>query len=125
MIQNVSPRDLVSRAHHELFTDRDVGALERYFAPHFIEHSPLVKDGLAGLRDLVWAHPELRHETYRVLQDGDLVAIHGRFNGIRRLAVGRFRSVPGCRRLNRRTLGRPGAAGGTQRQWPDSVRRPD
>ncbi|MCW7549922.1 nuclear transport factor 2 family protein [Photorhabdus sp. APURE] len=82
MIQNRSPRDLVSRAHHELFTDRDVGALERYFAPHFIEHSPLVKDGLAGLRELVWTHPELHHETYRLLQDGDLVVIHGRFTGL-------------------------------------------
>lgn len=75
MIQNRSPRDLVSRAHYELFTDRDVGVLERCFAPHFIEHSPLVKDGLAGLSERVRTHPELHHETYRVLQDGDLVAI--------------------------------------------------
>ncbi|MEQ1962150.1 nuclear transport factor 2 family protein [Xenorhabdus khoisanae] len=82
MNQNRSSRDMVSRAHHELFTDRDVGALERYFAPNFIGHSPLVKDGLAGLRELVQAHPELHHETYRVLQDGDLVAIHGRFTGL-------------------------------------------
>ncbi|CDH22491.1 nuclear transport factor 2 family protein [Xenorhabdus bovienii] len=82
MDQNRSSRDLVSRAHHELFTDRDVGALERYFAPNFIEHSPLVKKGLAGLRERVQAHPELHHEMYRVLQDGDLVAIHGRFTGL-------------------------------------------
>ncbi|WP_340622390.1 nuclear transport factor 2 family protein [Xenorhabdus siamensis] len=82
MNQHRSPRDLVSHAHHELFTNRDVEALERYFAPNFIEHSPLVKDGLAGLRELIQAHPELHHETYRVLQDGDLVAIHGRFTGL-------------------------------------------
>ncbi|AOM39792.1 nuclear transport factor 2 family protein [Xenorhabdus hominickii] len=82
MNQNRSARDLVSRAHHELFTDRDVGALERYFVPNFIEHSPLVKDGLAGLRELVQTHPKLHHEPYRVLQDGDLVAIHGRFTGL-------------------------------------------
>ncbi|MDE9499955.1 nuclear transport factor 2 family protein, partial [Xenorhabdus bovienii] len=82
MNQNRSSRDLVSHAHHELFTRRDVGALERYFSPNFIEHSPLVKDGLAGLRELVEVHPELHHETYRVLQDGDLIAIHGRFTGL-------------------------------------------
>ncbi|CBJ79231.1 conserved hypothetical protein [Xenorhabdus bovienii str. Jollieti] len=82
MVQNRSSRDLVSRAHHELFTDRDVRALERYFAPNFIEHSPLVKEGFAGLRERVQAHPELHHEMYRVLQDGDLVAIHGRFTGL-------------------------------------------
>ncbi|WP_099141276.1 nuclear transport factor 2 family protein [Xenorhabdus kozodoii] len=82
MNQNRSSRDLVSRAHHELFTDRDVEALKRYFAPNFIEHSPLVKEGLTGLRELVQTHPELHHEAYRVLQDGDLVAIHGRFTGL-------------------------------------------
>ncbi|MDR0218747.1 MAG: nuclear transport factor 2 family protein [Enterobacteriaceae bacterium] len=74
--------DLVSRAHYELFTERDTGALERYFSPNFIEHSPLIKDGLAGLKDLVLTHPDLHHETHRVLQDGDLVAIHGRFIGL-------------------------------------------
>ncbi|OTA20288.1 polyketide cyclase [Xenorhabdus beddingii] len=82
MNQNRSSRDWVLHAHHGLFTHRDVGTLERYFAPNFIEHSPLVKEGLAGLRELVLTHPELHHETYRVLQDGDLVAIHGRFTGL-------------------------------------------
>ncbi|MDX7991687.1 nuclear transport factor 2 family protein [Xenorhabdus littoralis] len=82
MNPNRSPRDLVSCAHHELFTEHDVGALERYFAPDFIEHSPLVKEGLAGLRELVQSHPELHHEAYRVLEDGELVAIHGRFTGL-------------------------------------------
>ncbi|WP_446471202.1 nuclear transport factor 2 family protein [Xenorhabdus stockiae] len=80
--QVIASRDVVARAHRELFTDRDVGALERYFSPNFIEHSPLVRDGLAGLRELVQTHPELHHEAYRVLQDGDLVAIHGRFTGL-------------------------------------------
>ncbi|OKP03310.1 nuclear transport factor 2 family protein [Xenorhabdus eapokensis] len=82
MNQNRSSRDLVSRAHYELFTDRDVGALERYFAPNFIEHSPLIKNGLAGLSELVQSHPGLHHKTSRVLQDGDLVAIHGCFTGL-------------------------------------------
>ncbi|PHM27522.1 nuclear transport factor 2 family protein [Xenorhabdus innexi] len=70
------------RAHHELFTQHDAGVLDRYFSPHFIEHSPLIKDGLSGLRELVQTHPELHHEAYRVLQDDDLVAIHGRFTGL-------------------------------------------
>lgn len=82
MTQLQSKRDLVARAHHELFTRRDTGALERYFSPDFIEHSPLVANGLAGLRELVQGHPGLRHEARRVLADGDLVAIHGRFTGL-------------------------------------------
>lgn len=80
--QTQSLRDLVARAHHELFTLRDTGALERYFSPRFIEHSPLVKDGADGLFTLVQDHIDLHHEVYRVLVDGDLVAIHGRYTGL-------------------------------------------
>ncbi|MBD2794157.1 nuclear transport factor 2 family protein [Xenorhabdus sp. 42] len=82
MPQNKTVRDLVARAHRELFDERDIGALDRYFSPDFIEHSPLVADGLTGLQELVQTHPKLRHETHRILQDGDLVAIHGRFTGL-------------------------------------------
>lgn len=74
--------DLVSRAHHELFARRDVTALERYFSTGFIEHSPLVRNGLSGLRELIETHPALHYELHRVLQDGDLVALHGRFTGL-------------------------------------------
>ena len=75
-------RERVARAHHELFTLRDTGALDRYFSPRFIEHSPLVKNGLEGLYRLVHEHPHLQHEARRVLVDGDLVAIHGRYTGL-------------------------------------------
>lgn len=75
-------RELVTKAHHELFTQGDVGALDRHFSKDFIEHSPLVADGLQGLRNLVRACPVMRHEAVRVLVDGDLVAIHGRFAGL-------------------------------------------
>ncbi|AQS42286.1 MAG: SnoaL-like domain-containing protein [Candidatus Tokpelaia hoelldobleri] len=75
-------RDFVSRAHHELFSKRDISALNRYFSADFIEHSPLVRDGLAGLQELVETHPALHYEMHRVLQDGDLVALHGRFTGL-------------------------------------------
>lgn len=82
MVDTLNNRELVARAHRELFDERDVGALERYFSPDFIEHSPLVADGLSGLRELVESCPDLRHQADRVLHDGDLVAIHGRFTGL-------------------------------------------
>lgn len=75
-------RERVARAHHELFTLHDTRALERYFSPRFIEHSPLVKDGVDGLFKRVHDHPELKHHAHRVLVDGDLVAIHGRYTGL-------------------------------------------
>ena len=82
MSHTLSTRDLVAKAHYELFTLRDTSALDRYFATDFVEHSPLVADGLSGLRELVQSCPELRHEARRVLHDGDLVTIHGRFVGL-------------------------------------------
>lgn len=75
-------KQLVSTAHHELFTQHDLTALERYFAADFIEHSPLIANGLAGLKQLVEDCPNMQHQAYRVLADGDLVAIHGRFVGL-------------------------------------------
>ncbi|TCM60919.1 putative SnoaL-like aldol condensation-catalyzing enzyme [Acinetobacter calcoaceticus] len=75
-------KDMVCAAHHALFTLHDLSALDQYFAADFIEHSPLVADGLAGLKQLVLDCPNLQHEAVRVLADGDLVAIHGRFVGL-------------------------------------------
>ncbi|ENU91403.1 hypothetical protein F971_02495 [Acinetobacter vivianii] len=72
----------VSQAHHVLFNLHDPRALDRYFSKDFIEHSPLVADGLSGLRQLIQDCPDIRHEPIRVLGDGDLVAIHGRFHGL-------------------------------------------
>ncbi|WP_151717139.1 nuclear transport factor 2 family protein [Acinetobacter sp. TUM15071] len=72
----------VSKAHHVLFNLHDPRALDRYFSQDFIEHSPLVADGLAGLRQLIQDCPNIKHEQFRVLGDGDLVAIHGRFLGL-------------------------------------------
>ncbi|WMD19998.1 nuclear transport factor 2 family protein [Achromobacter seleniivolatilans] len=74
-------RDRVARAHHELFALRDTGALDRYFSPRFIDHSPRVRNGQDILRKLIHNYPTMTHEAHRVLVDGDLVAIHGRYTG--------------------------------------------
>ncbi|WP_127956961.1 nuclear transport factor 2 family protein [Serratia microhaemolytica] len=82
MTQPENLRDFVANAHHQLFNNHDITALERYFSPNFIEHSPLVSNGLSGLSELVETHGQMQHEAYRILQEGDLVAIHGRFTGL-------------------------------------------
>lgn len=82
MVQDLSTRQLVAAAHEALFNQHDLAVLERSFAPDFIEHSPLVSDGLAGLASLVKGHPDMRHQAVRVLGDGELVAIHGRYTGL-------------------------------------------
>jgi predicted SnoaL-like aldol condensation-catalyzing enzyme len=82
MIEVQAVRERVARAHRELFGERDITALERYFSPDFVGHSPLARGSTEALGELVRTYPELRHECSRVLQDGNLVAIHGRFTGL-------------------------------------------
>ncbi len=72
-------RELVVTADRELFTEHDVTTLDRHFSADYVEHSPLVADGLQGLRDLVAGAPDMRHDVARVLVDEakGLVALHG------------------------------------------------
>lgn len=82
MNTNTDKRQLVAQAHDALFNQHDVSALARYFSQDFIEHSPFVADGLAGLKAMVESKPDLQHEAVRILVDGDLVAVHGRYVGL-------------------------------------------
>ena len=77
-------RDLVVTADRELFTEHDVTTLDRHFSPDYVEHSPLVANGLQGLRDLVKGAPDMRHDVARVLVDEakGLVAFHGSYPGL-------------------------------------------
>lgn len=74
---------LVLKAHNMLFSDKDIKALELYFSPDFIEHSPLVTDGIPGLKELVASCPDMDYKVSRVIgDDNGLVALHGRFVGL-------------------------------------------
>ncbi|MGM0385709.1 MAG: nuclear transport factor 2 family protein [Actinomycetota bacterium] len=77
-------RSLVVTADRELFTEHDLTTLERNFSSDYVEHSPLVANGLEGLRELVTAAPDMRHEVARVLVDEatGLVAFHGSYPGL-------------------------------------------
>ncbi|WP_367104001.1 nuclear transport factor 2 family protein [uncultured Psychrobacter sp.] len=77
-------RKLVVTADRELFTEHDVTTLERNFSADYVEHSPLIAEGLQGLRDLVADAPDMRHDVVRVLVDEakGLVALHGSYPGL-------------------------------------------
>ncbi|WP_080793575.1 nuclear transport factor 2 family protein [Corynebacterium pacaense] len=76
-------RELVLSAHTTLFDARDTSVLDTAFHPDFIEHSPLVAGGAAGLATLVdEAGEALSYTNVRVLADADLVALHGRYTGL-------------------------------------------
>lgn len=49
----MSNKEALLTAMRELFHDKDVTALDRYWAEPYIQHSPNLPDGLDGLRAAV------------------------------------------------------------------------
>ncbi|MEV7283304.1 nuclear transport factor 2 family protein [Streptomyces sp. NPDC093252] len=75
-------REIVVKAAGELFGDKDPGAVDRWVAADYRQHSSLAADGPEALRGLVAGLPEgFRYEGARVIADGDLVALHGTYHG--------------------------------------------
>jgi predicted SnoaL-like aldol condensation-catalyzing enzyme len=76
-------KELVLAATAALLDDRVLGAIDMYFDPNYVQHSALLADGVDGLRDFVRGLPsEFRYEPARVLAQGDVVALHGRYHGV-------------------------------------------
>ena len=73
---------LVLEAFDTLFNKRDYVAAERYWSPHYIQHSAHIAPGREGLFELVKAAPPtLKYEPGLVVAEGDFVILHGRFSG--------------------------------------------
>src|SRR5271170_1916208 len=72
---------LVLEAFDTLFNRRDYVAAERYWSPHYIQHSAHIPPGRAGLFDLIKAAPpSLRYEPGLIMADLDFVIVHGRYS---------------------------------------------
>ena len=73
---------LVLEAFDTLFNKRDYVAAERYWSPHYIQHSAHIAPGRDGLFNLVKNTPStLKYEPGTVVAEGDFVIVHGRFCG--------------------------------------------
>lgn len=73
---------LVGRAMKELFVDRDVSAVKRYWGSPYLQHNPTIADGADDLPQIVNALPAgFRYEPGVIVADGDIVMIHGRYTG--------------------------------------------
>jgi predicted SnoaL-like aldol condensation-catalyzing enzyme len=73
---------LVLEAFDTLFNKRDYVATERYWSPHYIQHSAHIAPGREGLFDLIKSiPPTLKYEPGMIVAEGDLVIVHGRFSG--------------------------------------------
>ena len=81
--QEAKNKALVLEAFETLFNRRDYPAAERYWSPHYIQHSAHIPPGREGLFDLVRNTPAtMRYESALTVADGDYVLLHGRFSGI-------------------------------------------
>jgi predicted SnoaL-like aldol condensation-catalyzing enzyme len=75
-------KKLVLEAFDTLFNKRDYAAAERYWSPHYIQHSAHIEPGREGLFNLIKSLPTtLKYESGAILAGGDFVIVHGRFSG--------------------------------------------
>ena len=73
---------LVLEAMTRLFQRKDPLAVERLYAPDYIQHNPGIPPGREALAKLVARLPSaLFYEPGLVIAEGDYVAIHGRIRG--------------------------------------------
>ena len=72
---------LVLEAFGTLFNKRDYAAAERFWSPHYIQHSAHIGPGREGLFDLIRSlPPTLKYEPGTIMAEGDFVIVHGRFS---------------------------------------------
>jgi predicted SnoaL-like aldol condensation-catalyzing enzyme len=73
---------LVLEGFDTLFNKRDYAAAEKFWSPHYIQHSAHIEPGREGLFNLVKSLPStLKHEPGTIVAEGDFVIVHGRFSG--------------------------------------------
>jgi predicted SnoaL-like aldol condensation-catalyzing enzyme len=76
-------KTLVLEAFDTLFNKRDYAAAEKFWSPHYIQHSAHIEPGREGLFNLIKSlPPTLRYESGTVVAEGDFVILHGRFSGV-------------------------------------------
>src|ERR1700719_4048109 len=72
---------LVLEAFDTLFNKRDYAAAEKFWSPHYTQHSAHIEPGREGLFDLIKSlPPTLKYEPGTVVAEKDLVIVHGRFS---------------------------------------------
>lgn len=72
----------VVKAVTELFSNKDLTAIDRYWADSYIQRNPGLASTSAVLKDALKDMPaNMTYEIGMVIAEGDLVAIHGRYTG--------------------------------------------
>src|SRR5882672_6054360 len=72
---------LVLEAFDTLFNKRNYAVAEKFWSPHYIQHSAHIAPGREGLFNLIKSiPPTLKYEPGMIVAEGDLVIVHGRFS---------------------------------------------
>jgi len=74
-------KQTVLRAMQELFSDKDVSAVDRFWAEPYLQHNPTMPNGLDGLRAIVPALEGFSWTPARIVAQDDLVMTHSRVLG--------------------------------------------
>ncbi len=73
---------LVLEAFDSLFNKHDYAAAQKFWSPHYIQHSAHIPPGREGVFNLIKSlPPTLKYEPGGILAGGDFVIVHGRFSG--------------------------------------------
>lgn len=86
--------DMVLEMYRNVLIAMDSSAVDRYIAPHYVQHSSLAEPGVAALKGFLdrvrVESPDARQTIHRSFVDGDHVIVHThveRWPGDRGLAV--------------------------------------
>ena len=72
---------IVLEAFDTLFNKRDYAAAEKFWSPHYIQHSAHIAPGREGLFDLIKSlPPTLKYEPGTIVAEDSFVIVHGRFS---------------------------------------------
>lgn len=71
-------KEVVAEMWSALMTNNDPSVIEKYVHPQYKQHSPYVKNGTEGLKDLLATlRPDYSYEPVRFIGDDSFVVMHG------------------------------------------------
>jgi len=78
---------LVYDALTALFVNKDVTAIDKYFAENYTQHNPQFGNGRDVLKGLLSASKDFKYEPGFITSNDNIVMIHGRYSGFGKPSV--------------------------------------
>jgi len=79
-----SNRALVATALDALFVEKQVSAIDQYWAEPYLQHNPVAKSGVAAFKSIMGSlvtSPSFYFERLRIVAECELVVVQGRYSG--------------------------------------------